>query len=95
MKITKSGYEVFNHNPDDEKIAGSQGYCSRCYHTYWKKEIVVTQGKGFIHKDCLVALADSTPRTLNPGVASVIGELDKSILKRKAKKAILSNLEKQ
>jgi hypothetical protein len=93
MKIDSSGYAVFDHSPDDELKARYKGYCVRCFHTYWQGEIVVKhpQGKkGFVHRDCLVALADSTPRKFNTDKAG-LGKMDKSIIKKKAKLAIRKN----
>jgi hypothetical protein len=77
---------------ENEIVTKYKGYCSVCYHTIWKNEIVVKAGaRGFTHKSCLAALADRTPRRLNPKVEHVIGQLDKGILKKKAKKLLLAS----
>lgn len=76
---------------DNEVEAKYRGYCSTCYHTFWKNEIVVKAGaRGFSHRSCLEALADRTPRKLNPKVEHVIGKLDKELLKKKAKRLLLA-----
>jgi hypothetical protein len=72
-----------------------KGYCARCQHSFWAGETVRKQGpKGFTHLDCLVALADRTPRRLSPRYEAELklaglGVPDKGILKKKAKKRIL------
>lgn len=77
---------------ENETVARYKGFCSVCYHTFWKNEIVVKAGaRGFSHKSCLAALADRTPRSLNPKVESIIGSLDKGILKKKAKRLLLAD----
>jgi hypothetical protein len=76
-----------------------KGYCAKCQHTFWPGETVRKQGpKGFTHLDCLVALADRTPRTLSPRFETELkqaglGIPDKGILKKKAKKRILLSQE--
>jgi hypothetical protein len=87
MKFTT---EVFDHDASDEVKASRKGYCSRCYHTFWKNEVVVKRGELFIHTHCGKAIADRTPRVLNPEVARIIGDIDKSILKKKVKRVLLS-----
>lgn len=93
MKYDNSGYAVFDHPVEDEVRAKFNGYCIRCFHSFWKNEVVVKHPegkKGFLHRDCLVALADDTPRRMSQG-KSGFGMMDKALLKKKAKKAILSN----
>lgn len=94
-KYDASGYMVFDHDESDLVKAKHNGYCARCYHTFFKNEKVVKHkdrhGVGFVHRDCMVALADYRPRKLNPGVEGIIGAVDKGIMKKKAKKMILAN----
>jgi hypothetical protein len=72
-----------------------KGYCAKCQHSFWAGERVRKhQPKGFTHLDCLLALADRTPRVLSPRFErdlklSGLGIPDKGILKKKAKKRIL------
>jgi hypothetical protein len=85
----KTTYPVFNHQPSDRFTAKHKGYCSRCHITFWKGESVVKNPAGFVHIDCLVAIADPTPRTFNPKWMALPGEgPDMKILKKKAKKKI-------
>lgn len=62
-----------------------KGYCKKCHHTYWVGEIVEKTAGGFNHIDCLSALADTTPRKLNPKMEWMFAGLDKAKLKKKAK----------
>ncbi len=70
-----------------------QGYCMKCWHSYWQGEQVNKEGKGFSHLDCLRALADRTPRKIDPKKeaelkAAGLGIPSKKILKTKAKKRL-------
>lgn len=83
---------------DSEKVFKTkyQGYCQKCHHTYWKNEVVEKDAGGFNHLDCLVALADRTPRRLSPKYErelklAGLGIPNKAILKKKAKKRIYQN----
>jgi hypothetical protein len=85
----KTTYPVFNHKPSDRIKAKFRGYCERCHITFWKNEYVVKQTKGFVHIDCLVAIADPTPRIFSPKWMALPGEgPDMRLLKKKAKKKI-------
>jgi hypothetical protein len=89
MEIKMSGYEVFSHDPSDRVKARKAGYCERCHVTFWKSEYVVRQTKGFIHTDCLVAIADLTPRAFSPRWLALPGEHpDIKIMRKKARKKI-------
>lgn len=89
--IDKQGFLVLDQAKTIK--AKFKGYCTKCWHSYWQGEQVNKEGRGFSHLDCLRALADKTPRRLNPKMeaqlkASGLGVPDKAILKRKAKKRI-------
>lgn len=77
----------------DETMAKAsyKGYCKRCYHSFWKNEIVrKNSAEGFVHLNCLEALADQTPRMIDPRKEWMFSGLDKAKLKKKAKKALLA-----
>jgi hypothetical protein len=67
------------------------GYCKKCHHTFWKNEVVEKDAGGFNHLSCLAALADQTPRKLNPQSEWMFPGLNKAKLKKKAKKRIYQN----
>lgn len=81
---------MFEHSPEDEYVAKHNGYCSRCFHTFWKNETVVKNPQGFVHLDCLVALSDETPRKISKRYSHIYA-VDKDKLKQKAKKRIITN----
>lgn len=89
--VDSQGYRVH----EDTVKAKFKGYCVTCQHTFWAGETVQRhKPKGFTHLDCLVALADRTPRKLNPKYLTRENEftrftgLDKVKLKKKAKKVL-------
>lgn len=91
MQLDSSGYVAFEHDPASEVVARYKGFCAKCLHTFWQNEIVVREKRGFlIHRDCLVALADSTPRRLNPKWEHAL-PVDKAKIKKKAKQMIRKN----
>lgn len=86
--IDSVGYLVVDENTLRSKY---RGYCKKCHHTFWQRELVENNpGGGFNHLNCLAALADPTPRKLNPKMEWMFAGLDKGKLKKKAKKAILT-----
>ncbi len=92
--IDKQGFRVLDQ--DKSIKAKFNGYCTKCWHSYWQGEQVNKEGKGFSHLDCLRALADRTPRKLSPKKgaelkASGLGIPDKAILKNKAKKRLFKS----
>lgn len=98
--IDEWGYRIIE-NPEDTSHAKFKGFCTKCHHTYWPGELVEKVVRwdsrkkkncpfGFKHIDCPSALVDKTPRTLNPKFETMYSGLDKAKLKKKVKKALLS-----
>lgn len=54
-----------------------KNYCIDCHYTIWQGEMINYDGKPH-HQDCLSALKDETPRTLNPHVEKMLGKANKS-----------------
>jgi hypothetical protein len=86
--IDNIGYQVVDEDSFQVKY---HGYCNRCHHTYWKNEVVRKVAGGFEHLNCMLALADRTPRKLNPKMEWMFAGLDKAKLKKKAKKRLYKN----
>lgn len=53
-----------------------KSYCKDCYHTIWKGERIKYDGQVH-HLDCLKAIADPTPRQMNPQMKRTIGKVKK------------------
>lgn len=96
--IDEYGYRVIE-DPENTLVVEKAGYCTKCHHTYFSKELVEKVSRwdfktkkfrpfGFKHIDCLIALADRRPRKLNPNFEGMYAGLDKAKLKKKAKKKI-------
>jgi len=99
--IDEYGYRIIE-NPEEVITVSYKGFCTKCHHTYWPGEVVEKVYRwdarkkkntpfGFKHIDCVVALADRTPRSLNPKFEGMYAGLNKAKLKKKAKKALYQN----
>jgi hypothetical protein len=86
--IDDLGYQVVDETTFQVKY---QGYCKKCHHTYWKYEVVQKVAGGFEHRNCMLALADPTPRKLNPKMEWMFAGLNKAKLKKKAKRKLYQN----
>jgi hypothetical protein len=82
---------VFDTRLEDRVKVKLNGYCTKCHHTYWSGEVVAKGNKGFEHMDCLVALADKSPRKINPKMEYLFSGISKAKLKKKAKKKLLAS----
>ena len=53
-----------------------KGYCDRCHFTIWKGE-AVDHSKQTVHRNCVEALRDPTPRRMNTEYRGIYGSVDR------------------
>lgn len=59
-----------------------RGYCDNCKHTVWQNEQAEYESGKLSHVDCNSALADMTPRIINPKFEHILGKVNKKKLRR-------------
>lgn len=59
-----------------------RGYCRTCKHTVWANEYANYGNNKLTHLDCKAALADMTPRIINPKFEHILGKVNKKKLRR-------------